>query len=84
MSFFYYYHHGYAAHLNPGGVCPYFNNSSSEATTRKNGEAETNPAPALKADDYKLIFASAFYFKNNLDLQTTIGNDEQKLLEYYN
>ncbi len=79
----YHYHHGYAAHLHPGGVCPYSNNSSSEVTTRQNDATETKAAPVLKADDYKLIFDTAFYFTNNPDLQTTLGNDEQKLLEHF-
>lgn len=80
----YHYHHGYPAHLHPGGVCPYDNNSSgSAASPKQNAVSEPKAEAALKAEDYKLIFDSTYYFNNNPDLQTTVGNDGQKLLEHF-
>ena len=81
----YHYHHGYSAHLHPGGICPYDNNSNSNATsTKQNSSApETKSEAVLKAEDYKLIFESTYYYNNNPDLQTTIGSNGQKLLEHF-
>lgn len=39
----YHYHHGYEAHLHPGGVCPYSNNSVTESYT---------PSPSISLKKY--------------------------------
>lgn len=82
----YHYHHGYSAHLHPNGVCPYENSSgtSSESSKETSGSvAEKKTEPALNIKDYNLVFNSSYYYKNNSDLQTTVLNDEQKLLEHF-
>lgn len=80
----YHYHHGYSAHLHPNGVCPYENGDGAvsskqtiHSTTEKSAEAPLN------VETYQLVFDSAFYYNQHLDLQTTVGNDEQKLLEHF-
>ncbi|WP_243109974.1 YHYH domain-containing protein [Clostridium sp. E02] len=78
----YHYHHGQKAHLHPNGVCPYgYGGSSSEQTS--SSTSDKIEAPALKAEDFKLIFDSTFYYTNNEDLQSTVGNDEQRLLDHF-
>lgn len=79
----YHYHHGYSAHLHPGGVCPYDNNSNISSTTQNSSVPETRAEAVLKAEDYKLIFESTYYYNNNPDLQTTVGSNGQKLLEHF-
>lgn len=80
----YHYHHGYPAHLHTGGVCPYENGNAASSSKQTSGStAEKSAAPSLNASDYKLVFDSAFYYNNNPDLQSAIGNDEQKLLEHF-
>lgn len=78
----YHYHHGQKAHLHPNGVCPYENVGSSSKQT-SSSTPDQQVAPALKMEDYKLIFDSTFYYTNNVDLQSTLGSDEQKLLEHF-
>lgn len=80
----YHYHHGYPAHLHPNGVCPYDNANTAPAANENSSPApETKTQPVLNAADYKLVFDSTFYYNNNPDLQTIIGNNEQKLLEHF-
>lgn len=47
----YHYHHGYSAHLHPGGVCPYSGNS---ANTQNNNSYKQNskPLPSIKIKNY--------------------------------
>lgn len=80
----YHYHHGYPAHLHPNGVCPYENaNASSTANQNSSSAPVQKTQPVLNAADYKLVFDSAYYYNNYADLQTAIGNNEQKLLEHF-
>lgn len=80
----YHYHHGYPAHLHPNGVCPYDNANASSAANQNSSSAPAQKTqPVLNAADYKLVFDSAYYYNNHTDLQTTIGNNEQKLLEHF-
>lgn len=80
----YHYHHGYPAHLHTNGVCPYENSNAASATRQTTGSApEQKAKPSLNAEDYKLVFDSAFYYNNNSDLQAAVGNDVQKLLEHF-
>lgn len=80
----YHYHHGYPAHLHPNGVCPYENaNASSTANQNSSSAPVQKTQPVLNAADYKLVFDSAYYYNNYVDLQTAIGNNEQKLLEHF-
>lgn len=83
----YHYHHGYSAHLHPNGVCPYDNNnvtsSTKTSTHTSNSTPETKAVPTLKLDDYSLVFEVTYYYNNNPDLQSTVGNGGQKLLEHF-
>ncbi|MDR1549034.1 MAG: YHYH domain-containing protein [Hungatella sp.] len=80
----YHYHHGYSAHLHPNGVCPYENgNGASSSKQTSSSTSEKKEESLLNVQDYKLVFDSTFYYNNNSDLQTTIGNNEQKLLEHF-
>lgn len=80
----YHYHHGYPAHLHPNGVCPYDNANATSTSKQNTSSAPAKQAqPVLNADDYKLVFDSAYYYSNHTDLQTSIGNNEQKLLEHF-
>lgn len=80
----YHYHHGYSAHLHPNGVCPYESKNATTSSKQSSGSASEKKAePTLKVADYKLVFDSTFYYNNNSDLQTTVGNNEQKLLEHF-
>lgn len=76
----YHYHHGYPAHLHPNGVCPY---ETSEAASGQTSNSQPAAEATLNIDDYKLVFDSTFYYENNPDLQSTLGNDQQKLLEHF-
>lgn len=77
-----YYHYGYAAHLHPDGVCPYYN-SNAVSSSKQTPVSAPEKKAELKAEDYKLVFDSSYYYNNNPDLQTTVGKDEQKLLEHF-
>ncbi|WP_349948165.1 YHYH domain-containing protein [Lacrimispora sp. BS-2] len=80
----YHYHHGQPAHLHPNGVCPYENgNGASSSKQTSSSTSEKKEESPLNVQDYKLVFDSTFYYNNNSDLQTTIGNNEQKLLEHF-
>ncbi|WP_313070236.1 YHYH domain-containing protein [Lacrimispora sp.] len=85
----YHYHHGYSAHLHPNGVCPYDNNNvtsstkTSTQTSNSSSTTETKAEPTLKLDDYSLVFEVTYYYNNNADLQSTVGNGGQKLLEHF-
>ena len=82
----YHYHHGYPAHLHSNGVCPYENGngaSSSKQTAGSTSTLEKKAEPSLNVEDYNLVFDSTFYYNNNLDVQTMVGSDQQKLLEHF-
>jgi hypothetical protein len=85
----YHYHHGYSAHLHPNGVCPYDNNNvtsstkTSAQTSNSSSITEMKAEPTLKLDDYSLVFEVTYYYNNNADLQSTVGNGGQKLLEHF-
>lgn len=87
----YHYHHGYSAHLHPNGVCPYDNSNVTTSTKASTQTSNTNSSavpekkvePTLKLDDYSLVFEVTYYYNNNPDLQSTIGNGGQKLLEHF-
>lgn len=85
----YHYHHGYSAHLHPKGVCPYDNSNvtsstkTSTKTSNSSSTPETKAAPTLKVDDYSLVFEVTYYYNNNPDLQSTVGNSGLKLLEHF-
>ncbi|MEY8352130.1 YHYH domain-containing protein [Lachnospiraceae bacterium 54-53] len=80
----YHYHHGYPAHLHPNGVCPYESGNTASSSKQSSGTAsEKKTEPTLNIEDYKLVFDSTFYYNNNSDLQTTVGNDAHKLLEHF-
>lgn len=44
----YHYHHGYPAHLHPGGVCPYATTSTPSTTTTTTTPTTTAPAVTTK------------------------------------
>ncbi len=85
----YHYHHGYSAHLHPNGVCTYDNNNvtsstkTSAQTSNSSSITEMKAEPTLKLDDYSLVFEVTYYYNNNADLQSTVGNGGQKLLEHF-
>ena len=87
----YHYHHGYEAHLHPNGVCPY-ENGNGTSTTKSSKQSvgssttttsEKKTEPTLKIEDYSLIFETVYYYNNNPDLQASIGNGGQDLLEHF-
>lgn len=73
----YHYHHGYSAHLHPDGVCPIENGNGASSASEKKAE------PALKIEDYSLIFETVYYYNNNPDIQANVGNGGQNLLEHF-
>lgn len=80
----YHYHHGYSAHLHPNGVCPYENgNAASPSKQTIHSATEKREEAPLNVETYKLVFDSTFYYNQHSDLQTTVGDDEQKLLEHF-
>lgn len=80
----YHYHHGQKAHLHPNGICPYNDgNGVSSSKQTSSSASDKKVETVLKTEDYKLVFDSAFYFANNADLQSTVGSDEQKLLNHF-
>ena len=86
----YHYHHGYEAHLHPNGVCPYDNGNGASTTKpskqtsgSSTSSSEKKTEPALKIEDYSLIFETVYYYNNNPDLQEAVGNGGQDLLEHF-
>lgn len=81
----YHYHcGGHEAHLHPNGVCPYKNGAVSNGNT--SSQTQTQAASNQNAEQmsiYQPVFDANYYYTNNLDLQSTIGLDAQKLFEHF-
>lgn len=72
------------AHLHPNGVCPYKNGAVSNGNT--SSQTQTQAASNQNAEQmsiYQPVFDANYYYTNNLDLQSTIGLDAQKLFEHF-
>lgn len=75
---------GHEAHLHPNGVCPYKNGAVSNGNT--SSQTQTQAASNQNAEQmsiYQPVFDANYYYTNNLDLQSTIGLDAQKLFEHF-
>lgn len=80
----YHYHcGGHPAHLHTNGLCPYSSNSSQGTNeTTSPTIAETAPEIVIP-DNIGVIFDKTYYYENNPDLQTAIGDDYDKLVKHF-
>lgn len=76
----YHYHcGGHPAHLHTNGGCPYATNSISSSTTTV---AETKPEVVVP-ENIGIVFDKTYYYENNPDLQTAVGDDYDKLVKHF-
>ena len=82
----YHYHHGYPAHLHPGGVCPYATTSTPSTTTTTT--TPTTTAPAVTTKTLTAAYPGiSIYLNNSLKmlteaLQRLSSSMEQPICQY--